>query len=210
MKKRSNFEAVFKEVVAAGGMSFAGAHGVLSAAASVPSLIPPSIWLPLILSADFSFKNESQTQMFVGELMLMFNEVSGDLQKGVVKIPGYPEPQAVAEWCAGYYEIIRNDPIYCSEPGEAIKVFFYTSVLSGNFSMLGREDEFGEIIEDDTELKKIYTEALPGEVVKVHEYWRKNRISSGGAMKDAAKTEKVGRNAPCPCGSGKKFKKCCG
>ncbi len=22
--------------------------------------------------------------------------------------------------------------------------------------------------------------------------------------------EKVGRNAPCPCGSGKKYKKCCG
>ena len=24
------------------------------------------------------------------------------------------------------------------------------------------------------------------------------------------KVEKVGRNDPCPCGSGKKFKKCCG
>jgi len=24
------------------------------------------------------------------------------------------------------------------------------------------------------------------------------------------KTEKVGRNDPCPCGSGKKYKKCCG
>lgn len=26
----------------------------------------------------------------------------------------------------------------------------------------------------------------------------------------AVKSEKVGRNEPCPCGSGKKFKKCCG
>ena len=25
-----------------------------------------------------------------------------------------------------------------------------------------------------------------------------------------ARAVKVGRNAPCPCGSGKKFKKCCG
>ncbi|MEG1849984.1 MAG: SEC-C metal-binding domain-containing protein [Oscillospiraceae bacterium] len=24
------------------------------------------------------------------------------------------------------------------------------------------------------------------------------------------KTDKVGRNDPCPCGSGKKYKKCCG
>lgn len=26
----------------------------------------------------------------------------------------------------------------------------------------------------------------------------------------AGKREKVGRNAPCPCGSGKKYKRCCG
>jgi SWIM/SEC-C metal-binding protein len=25
-----------------------------------------------------------------------------------------------------------------------------------------------------------------------------------------AKSEKIGRNDPCPCGSGKKYKKCCG
>jgi SEC-C motif-containing protein len=24
-----------------------------------------------------------------------------------------------------------------------------------------------------------------------------------------ARSEKIGRNAPCPCGSGKKYKKCC-
>ncbi|HEX2490711.1 MAG TPA: SEC-C metal-binding domain-containing protein, partial [Blastocatellia bacterium] len=29
----------------------------------------------------------------------------------------------------------------------------------------------------------------------------------GGALQ---RTEKVGRNDPCPCGSGKKYKKCCG
>ena len=40
---------------------------------------------------------------------------------------------------------------------------------------------------------------------------------AGGGGKPAApkkpivnKTEKVGRNDPCPCGSGLKFKKCCG
>ena len=35
---------------------------------------------------------------------------------------------------------------------------------------------------------------------------------SGVRMEDApaAGAQKVGRNDPCPCGSGKKFKKCCG
>jgi SWIM/SEC-C metal-binding protein len=29
-------------------------------------------------------------------------------------------------------------------------------------------------------------------------------------IKPVQSTKKVGRNDPCPCGSGKKFKKCCG
>ncbi|MEW6553585.1 MAG: preprotein translocase subunit SecA [Actinomycetota bacterium] len=32
----------------------------------------------------------------------------------------------------------------------------------------------------------------------------------GGGKKAAARSQKVGRNAPCPCGSGKKYKNCCG
>ncbi|WP_367752776.1 SEC-C metal-binding domain-containing protein [Ammoniphilus sp. 3BR4] len=32
----------------------------------------------------------------------------------------------------------------------------------------------------------------------------------GGKVIDFRTKQKVGRNDPCPCGSGKKFKKCCG
>ena len=34
-------------------------------------------------------------------------------------------------------------------------------------------------------------------------------IRQAGSMRQAAKTLKVGRNDPCPCGSGKKYKQCC-
>jgi preprotein translocase subunit SecA len=33
---------------------------------------------------------------------------------------------------------------------------------------------------------------------------------SGSSVKQVIATAKVGRNDPCPCGSGKKYKKCCG
>jgi uncharacterized protein YchJ len=39
------------------------------------------------------------------------------------------------------------------------------------------------------------------------------RFQSAGQMQSAhptTQTIKVGRNDPCPCGSGKKYKKCCG
>lgn len=35
-------------------------------------------------------------------------------------------------------------------------------------------------------------------------------LDAAAAELDALKKKKVGRNEPCPCGSGKKYKKCCG
>jgi preprotein translocase subunit SecA len=37
-----------------------------------------------------------------------------------------------------------------------------------------------------------------------------NRYAEEGAKQPVRKEAKVGRNDPCPCGSGKKYKKCCG
>jgi preprotein translocase subunit SecA len=34
--------------------------------------------------------------------------------------------------------------------------------------------------------------------------------SSDSKKQPVKKEPKIGRNAPCPCGSGKKYKKCCG
>ncbi|NQU03018.1 MAG: preprotein translocase subunit SecA [Syntrophaceae bacterium] len=53
------------------------------------------------------------------------------------------------------------------------------------------------------------------EVQEIEERRQKDYVMSRGDAGGATKTvkrdgEKVGRNAPCPCGSGKKYKKCCG
>jgi preprotein translocase subunit SecA len=53
------------------------------------------------------------------------------------------------------------------------------------------------------------------EVERIEEKQRQNYILSRGEDKAAVttirrETVKVGRNDPCPCGSGKKYKKCCG
>ena len=37
-----------------------------------------------------------------------------------------------------------------------------------------------------------------------------SRPGKVGKQKTVMNTQKVGRNDPCPCGSGKKYKKCCG
>ena len=49
-------------------------------------------------------------------------------------------------------------------------------------------------------------ENLPVIVQALYNFWRNKRVGGKVATAD----EKVGRNDPCPCGSGKKYKKCHG
>jgi preprotein translocase subunit SecA len=60
--------------------------------------------------------------------------------------------------------------------------------------------------------------ARPAEVARFEAKKEKPLVLSRGGEEAAEKqappvkreTRKVGRNEPCPCGSGKKYKKCCG
>ncbi len=76
--------------------------------------------------------------------------------------------------------------------------------------------------EDDQGLVEFKARALSEQtMVELHEVSRfvkedgqwlyvAGDIREEGTEKKAGATKKVGRNSPCPCGSGKKFKKCCG
>ena len=49
-------------------------------------------------------------------------------------------------------------------------------------------------------------ELVPQSALDIADFWRAART----APQRMPQGDKVGRNDPCPCGSGKKFKKCCG
>jgi uncharacterized protein YecA (UPF0149 family) len=68
---------------------------------------------------------------------------------------------------------------------------------------------------DNPERHEALLDALPGCAVEIYEWWRKKLLasmaqalprSSGTAHRE---TPKISVNAPCPCGSGKKYKRCC-
>jgi uncharacterized protein len=50
-------------------------------------------------------------------------------------------------------------------------------------------------------------ENLPVIVQALYNFWRNKRA---GRHRSTRRRAKSGRNDPCPCGSGRKFKQCCG
>jgi uncharacterized protein YecA (UPF0149 family) len=85
---------------------------------------------------------------------------------------------------------------------------FPMAVLSGEADLVGEEDADGRIIEDRAPQLRRCREALAATVIEANQYWTAWRRGSM-AVPVASRPPKVGRNEPCPCGSGLKFKKCC-
>jgi uncharacterized protein len=69
------------------------------------------------------------------------------------------------------------------------------------------EEEEMALVDDPAKRHKLAVE-MEAAIPHIHRFWQPHRKS---AVQQVQRTEpKVGRNDPCTCGSGKKFKKCCG
>ena len=72
-------------------------------------------------------------------------------------------------------------------------------------------DEMVAAIREDT-VRMLMTVVVRTEAPPKREQVAKpaESVPDGSAPPAARRSDKVGRNDPCPCGSGKKYKKCCG
>ena len=107
----------------------------------------------------------------------------------------------------------------------AVSVEYFMGFIDGISESL-KEDITLETIEADSTIKlDIDFEKLYYNMVEVEAHWlynlpgwetilpaakRKELQKAYKTSKTVVKEEKVGRNDACPCGSGKKYKKCCG
>ena len=71
-------------------------------------------------------------------------------------------------------------------------------------------EEMIRSIQEET-ISLLYRVKVEKNMPRREEVARPVRATHGQMVnKPVVKGEKVGRNDPCPCGSGKKYKKCCG
>lgn len=204
-------------------MTLTQAHGFLCAILSAPNLIMPSQWQPVLFGGEPEFNSMEEAQEIIGTLMQLNNQTSRQL-RGEEKLElllweqnkNIPLSECsfelLAEWCKGYLQGAQLDPLWCTDK-EAITLLLPFGVLANQFDLRGDKDADGNIIHDDMPFKKEYKNHLLEYIEDNYYYWEDYRNNPMPIYDEQEPYQrmfvKVGRNDPCPCGSGKKYKKCC-
>ncbi len=102
------------------------------------------------------------------------------------------ELEIVGFWICGHYKDIAND---IKKPRNFNLEFTNKDIYARYDELKKYEQENDE--DWDDELEEVYDEELL------------NRFLENDFQQPIEKPAKIGRNDPCPCGSGKKYKKCC-
>jgi uncharacterized protein len=132
------------------------------------------------------------------------------LQKGWPAFrPGFSEEGKKADhdkvraWMHGFWRAMKLDPDYWSDLAQDERTASFIGLFVGFMDM----PEDIEERDDADELRDEHAALLPRALVGMRKL---ALICEGNARAlTSIKAAKVGRNAPCPCGSGQKFKRCC-
>jgi len=223
-KERDEFEALMeaRDPGFAGPMqgSITRTHGFLTSVISGPMVLP-SEWIPVVFeSDDGAWDTMEQAQRAMSLLMRFNNEVADDLgpggrQYGImfdrIGDPGDSFDLA-DDWCRGYMlgvALRESEWREAMDAPELEKAFLPILALAD--PKHPAHPVFDEFERYDETLA-----ALSAGAVEIYQWWREKLAGTMqhpstrphfGTVRRAA--PKVSPNAPCPCGSGKKYKRCC-
>jgi uncharacterized protein len=190
-------------------MQLSDLDGFLTGIAIGPELIKPSEWLPAIWGDDEPvFENEEQVQTVIGAIMGRYNEILRELDTD-------PEAYAPIVWKGPDGEVIAADWAEGFRDAVRLRQDAWQPLFEDRQAnvVLCDEPEGGPLLKlKPEELAALRAEAanrIPACVLGIDMFW-KNRRGRPTAGAGPVKRPKVGRNDPCPCGSGRKYKRCCG
>ncbi len=186
--------------------SVSALDGFLVALISGPEVIEPSAWLPL-LWGDFEPQWEGPQE--AEAVMALVLRHMNALVDTLTRHPEQFEPivlqreeegesvTVVEEWCRGYVRGISLAADAWRSGGEGVMELLFPITIFANDK---RSEMLAGLSDEEVEALK---RSLPATVNKVHAFWQQ---AAQPFMHDVPPP---GRNDPCPCGSGRKFKKCC-
>jgi uncharacterized protein len=192
--------------------------GYLTAIIIGPNPIPASEWMPGVwgekVGDALKFKNPAQAKHIQNLVLRLYNErVQSLLEPQQQFIPLIYQDEVeggteavIDEWCIGF---ITGTQLDREGWAPLLEEDDTTTAMLAPIALYGTEAGQDEL-QADPELRAQLHEHVDvlGEcVIGLRDYWLPTRKANTTFRREEIKTN---RNDPCPCGSGKKFKKCCG
>jgi uncharacterized protein len=199
------------------GMTMDILHGYLTALTIGPQEVAMVEWLPGVwgMDPDFTpqFKHDKERDRITGLIARFMNEIAITFEVAPKEFePLYCELEWEGRtlmdgeaWAWGFCQ------------GMDLRIDQWQPILDSNLAPLMRsiyllgaeeieEDEMF-LVDDPVKRDKMAIE-VEAAIPEIYKFWAPLRKSAVVQVQRDA--PKVGRNDDCPCGSGKKFKKCCG
>lgn len=186
-------------------------HGFFTGLICAPTLIMPSRYLPIVWGQNNepTFGNMEEVMHFHSTCNKLWNLIADNLHN---KVSGsFPIPvgntHTLLDWLTGFqyatgcapddWQLLANDKKACH-------------LLALIIAMQQKYTE-----DKDIELDKDDVRWLAKSISYIYDFFYALRMeytskpSNVDISMDLSTHRKTGRNEPCPCGSGKKYKKCC-
>ena len=185
-------------------------QGFMMALLSGPDALNPTNWLPEILGEESLFDAKERTEI-ERLVMAMAADMRMKLNEKILPDLWFYEDEAgnpdFYTWCNAYLyalDIVPTDWFEAVEQEEFEDLFYPIMALGGIYD----DEENGEVILhlNEKELTQLESD-LPHVLLDIYWYWQAIINKPQTVRREG---EKVGRNDPCPCDSGKKYKACCG
>jgi uncharacterized protein len=193
--------------------------GYLHAIAIGPTTLYPSHWLPQIWGTGTPMprmKSVEDVNHLLNLIMRHYNSIIAGVNNEFPQIaPLWPardfrgKTYEIAEgWALGFVEGMQLcfedwKPMFDTPEGPE---WFRPIALLARHSFEEDPDKLTSTPARRAKLAKLIPEA----VLSIHLYWLSRRNAPHEKTAARRAEPKVGRNDFCPCGSGKKFKRCCG
>lgn len=207
--------------------------GFLTAIISGPDMIMPSEWMPAIWGSEEDapeWESEEEVSRFIQITMGMMNSNADTLIEQpddfeamfLMDIHEGKPVQVVSLWCYGYMRAVGMRAQSWMNLPEDIQQHL------GRIAMFGSETGEEALMQLPEETVDNLQEKIEPAARAIHAYWLQQRahlapasrrgssrsmpaaMPMGQVLPFVRQQPKIGPNAPCPCGSGKKYKKCCG
>ncbi|HHX2530960.1 UPF0149 family protein [Neisseria sp. P0001.S005] len=185
-------------------------QGFMMALLSGPDALNPTNWLPEILGEESLFDAKERTEI-ERLVMAMAADMRMKLNEKILPDLWFYEDEAgnpdFYTWCNAYLyalDIVPTDWFEAVDQEEFEDLFYPIMALGGIYD----DEENGEVILhlNEKELTQLESD-LPHVLLDIYWYWQAIINKPQTVRREG---EKVGRNDPCPCDSGKKYKSCCG